>query len=126
MARTRKKSTSSAAPAPAAFDEPSSAAIDFVFWLLANWLYYLQLLAVALPLALLNGFVLSWLWYWFVAVPGLVRSLSSAEACGLWLVLQFVLCAPHQGDGPSWKDAISKALLFLAVGYVLRLAMINV
>jgi hypothetical protein len=70
---------------------------------------------IVLSAALLNGFMLSYLWEWFV-VPLGVRSIRIAQAIGLAMIVS-MLTYKHQ-EPKEDEDALSKLIASMTVKLV--------
>lgn len=84
----------------------------------------LMLLVLGIPLALLNGWVISWLWLWFLVplgIPaiGVVHAMGISGIIGL-LTKQYV---PKSDTGESFSFSIVFPLVCLLTGYVIHLFM---
>jgi hypothetical protein len=89
-------------------------------------------IAVDAVLAVINGWVLSYLWAWFVAAKFGLPGLGIAEAIGLGMTVSYMTSQtpPAWPDGmrPSLEDMISNsiahrlaaAIFALVGGYVVR------
>lgn len=86
----------------------------------------LLILIIAIPLAFLNGWVISWLWLWFLTPLGW-PTLSIAHYAGLGGIISYVTSQyipSKEDDGLGrWGYVILSPFITLGIGFVIHLFM---
>jgi hypothetical protein len=90
-----------------------------------KWLLIALTLLVVCPLGIAwSGFVISYLWLWFIVPIFHMPPLNVASAVGLALVVQTLRPARVASEEPNHAEAIGTAIVFpgwmLLVGWILK------
>ena len=99
--------------------------VDVAAGALAIALFTALLVVLMVPIYLLNGWALQWLWAWFVAPLGLPL-LSMPHAIGLGVIVSFLTFHHTPKEGEKVKSGRALLMLFLrppiavAVGWVVQ------
>jgi len=91
--------------------------------IIAGLLVMAVILLIGIPFAILNGWVLSWLWLWFVVPVFAVPALSMLQSIGIATVISFMTKQyVPTGDkaGEAWAYLILTPLVTLLFGYIIH------